>query len=1247
VQNLFTDLIRSCITSFVAILAFCYPGFSQNGPGVSHTIFLLGDCGEHYVNSDPLGDVLRKKISTAKSEVTVLYLGDNVYPKGLAFEGERLRKEGETVLDYQVQWVRGLSARTYFVPGNHDWHHWGRKGFEYIGNQQRWIDSLKDERITMLPRDGCPGPVEILLDEHNVLVILDTQWLLHQWEKPGEESSCDAKTTADVLAQINDIFTRQRNKRVIIAAHHPLITYGEHGGVFPIQAHIFPLAELSHYIYVPLPVIGSIYPLYRKWFGHIQDTSHPTYRKWGEGIQAIMAHHPGSVYVAGHEHALQYIAKDSSHFIVSGTGAKTEYIRQKRHAVFARDVRGFVQMDLHDDGSATLRYFQVDEDHPDGKEIFTTSLIQKTKITPATLPVTFPRDQVAVVNASDQYKAGKTKEFFLGANYRTTWAQHIRVPYFDIGSEMGGLKILQRGGGMQTLSLRLEDSSGHEFVIRSVEKYPEHAVPEPLRKTFAQDLVQDQISASHPYAALVIPRLAKAIGIYHTNPKLVYIPDDPRFGEYKDLFSNSLAIFEERPAGDWSQASHFGNSSKIINTAKVLEKLADDNDNQVDQPFVLKSRLFDLIIGDWDRHDDQWRWASFKHKKSETFQPIPRDRDQAFFVNEGKLSKLWSRKWALPKFEGFDEAIDWVPGLSFNARYFDRTFLTGLSREQWIQSAESLRGDLTDKAIEDAITQWPREIYQLEGDKIISALKSRRDRIVTDALSLYSFLAKEVDVAGSDKAEQFEIRRLPGGDLQVKMLKLGRGADPGKVLFDRVFKADETKEVRLYGLGGNDKFNISGEGRNPMLVRIIGGPGADTLTDQSVVRKRRTFYYDQHAHGAVKGRGKIIEKRAVNGEVNEYDRKSFQYDRFAPLIYGNYNPDDGFFVGGGFIAVKHGFRKDPFAQRHIFVSSVAPLTLSFNFRYQSRYTAVIGEWDLDIDLNLKSPNYVNNFFGLGNETRFNKDIEEPPGLEIDDPVDYYRFRFEEVLADISFLRKFSNWGIFRIGPSLQRVEMEQPGSDEFRYISDFASTLPKKLFDEYHAYGGVSWQIGIDKRDNPKLTSRGVTFSVNGKNMTALNRDASSFSAYESALALYYRFRVPRRVMIAVRTAGGTNTGKYAFYQAQILDGKTELRGYRKTRFYGDTKFYNNAEVRLTLTNFKSYIFPATVGLLAFHDIGRVWYNDATGTDPSAADGQSHVWHRGWGGGIWFTPFNAAVLTTEAGHSKEGTLVYLRLGFLF
>lgn len=260
---------------------------------VLHTLFLIGDGGEPYVKDGPLGKALSEKIRSTVGNSTVLFLGDNVYPRGLPDKESVKYALAESALRTQVEFIHGLNAKGIFIPGNHDWQHWGKNGLEYIRNQQQWIDSLKDQRITLLPQNGCPGPVQVSLGAKTVLIILDTQWFLHQWDKPKDTELCNATTTSEVLTMVEDIFRSNPGKRIIIAAHHPLITYGEHGGIFTWKAHIFPLEEITDYLYIPLPVLGSIYPLYRRWFGHIQDTAHPVYKEFSKALRRIMSLYPG------------------------------------------------------------------------------------------------------------------------------------------------------------------------------------------------------------------------------------------------------------------------------------------------------------------------------------------------------------------------------------------------------------------------------------------------------------------------------------------------------------------------------------------------------------------------------------------------------------------------------------------------------------------------------------------------------------------------------------------------------------------------------------------------------------------------------------------------------------------------------------------------------------------------------------------------------------------------------------------
>ncbi len=1198
-------------------------------------IYLIGDAGKVSVNDAPYKKFLQQQLNDSVPSA-IVFLGDNIYPKGMPDESNKHRDETEQVLEASLNLAPGFKGPVIFVPGNHDWKRGKPDGLNFIKNQQAWLDSLHRDNVKLLPQNGCPGPVEISLSDKVVLIIIDTQWWLHPWEKPeGETSLCECKTQADLIVQLDDALRRNTSKRVIVAAHHPVITYGEHGGVFSLKDHIFPFTDLNKKLYIPLPVIGSIYPMYRKLFGSIQDTSHPEYRKLKDQVMTVLEQYPGVIYASGHDHSLQYSEKKNVHYVISGGGSKFGTAKKKKYAQYVAESQGYVRVSVSNQNAAKLEYISHDK-------ITFEKDIKVLDWVPADSPsALIDYNKPVLANASDQYAAGKSHKKWLGENYRAEWARKINVPVFNINEEHGGLKITQRGGGHQTISLRLEDSNGHAYSLRSIEKYPESALPEPFRNTFAEDIVQDQISAAHPYGALVIPYLAEGAGIYHTNPKVVFVPNDPSLGVYRKDVANRLMLFEERPDGNAKDMDFFGNAEKMISSTKLLEQLAKDNDNAVDQKFFLRSRLFDLWIGDWDRHDDQWRWAEFDSKKGKTYRPIPRDRDQAFFVSEGRIPKFLGHKWLLFQFEGFDNKINWPSGLMFSGRYIDRRFLTTLNREDWIAVADDLATRLTDSLIDASLKKWPEEIYTLHGEEIASRLKTRRKNLREDALKHYAFLVKEVSLTGSDKREYFEIERLQNGNVNVKVFKLSKESEKGKLLYERLFFASETDEIRVYGLGGEDQFVVSGDRTRKIKVRIIGGTGKDVV---KASKDKATYVYDVKNDISFTENAKIKDQTSTDPKVNDYNWKDFKYDRAVPLIYANYNIDDGIFLGGGFIRLNQGFRRDPFGSKHLFLASYAANTSSFNFRYDGRFTGVIGKWNGEIDADIKAPNYVNNFFGWGNESVFNKNINDKPDIQVSRAINYYRVRFQEMRLDLKLSRRLGKIAFLKAGPSFQRLEIEDPEGKD-RYVSDeYIPTHP--LVENDRNYLGLLTSWGIDKRNNPLLTTRGVYLEQSSRYMKGFDTD--NFTSHNATLSVYQAFKIPAIITFAFRAGGGVNTGKYEFYQAQVLDGKTEIRGFRKTRFYGDKKLFFNNEVRLKLTSFQSYLFPAHLGILAFYDVGRVWYKDpATNDDPTANDGRSNVWHQGFGGGIWFTPFNLTVLSTEAAHSKEGTVFYVRLGFLF
>lgn len=1209
---------------------------------IIYTFFLIGDTGKPlYEKAKANLDVLERQLQQAKESSGVIFLGDNIYPLGVPNKDADYYKEAKKYLDVQLQRLSDYPGDIFFIAGNHDWAKGRSYGWQQVMRQEAAVDSFFTNRENVFfPDNGCPGPVEISLNKEITLVLIDTQWLLQRGQKPM--SDCDIESVEEIFMQIEDILSKNMNKKVIVAAHHPLVTYGSHGGYYNLRQHIFPLTDVVDWLYLPLPGLGSIYPLYRKYFGNIQDLAHPEYKAIVAQLTTYFKDYPNTIYIAGHEHSLQYNLKDSTHHIVSGAGSKTSYVKNGKYARFVSKGTGFSKLLFYKNGNVVLQTWEPGE-NAEGQLVFQDTIFKKPFRKELTSEyydqnIDF-RDSTVIVRGSEQYKASGFGKFMLGKNYRDVWNMPIEVQVFDIGKEKGGLKIIKKGGGQSTISLRLEAEDGKQYVLRSIDKNPEKALPKEIRETFAAELVQDQISANHPYGAFIIPAMAQAVGIYHTNPRLVYIPDDPRLGKYRSEFANMLALFEQRPDDDyWEDAENFGYSEEIYSYSKMLKELRDDNDNEIDEHFVLRNRLFDLVIGDWDRHDDQWRWASFEKKgeKGLLFRPIPRDRDQAFFINEGFIPKIVSRRWAMPKLEGFNPEVRWVEGFNFNGRYFDRTYLTELKKSDWLAMADTIQQRLSDEVIDQALQAWPKKIYELDAAAINQKIKSRRDQLSQYALDYYLFLAEKVNILGSDKHERFEVKRLNDEETLVTVYKTKKEGNVVKKIYERTFYHGETREIRLYGLEGRDQFYIEGEVDKGIKVRVIGGEDEDIIVDQSRVRGwgKKTIVYDRRNEENQLNLGPETKNRVSNhADVNLYNRLEFKYNMVIPLITGNFNNDDGLFIGGGALITTHGFRKEPFATRNLLLTQYAPRTQSWNTSYRGDFTRALGRFDLQVNANLRIPSYVTNYFGLGNETiNLASDLNNQ-----EKDIDFYRTRFELIEVNALLKQQLNPAHQFLIGPMYQSFQLQDVGGDKFIY--DFPENdLPLEGTFQEERFAGLQISYELDRRNQKALPSRGLYWRTDAQLMKRLTNTGGDVATLRSELAFYYSFRLPSRLVFATRFGGGINFGDYEFFQASVLDGVENMRGYRKTRFWGRNSFYNNFEARLMLFRFKTYIFPGSLGLLAFNDVGRVWVDDES----------SDQWHHGYGGGIWLSPLDQAVVSFMLGFSEEESfLPLLKFNFLF
>jgi hypothetical protein len=1206
--------------TFLCIWACCTSALAQSAPpdSVRHRILLIGDAGRLRDGKNPVVDAVSARYDLNNPRTTLLYLGDNIYPHGLSDESSRDYDSLAAILRYQAKPGLGKQSSVLFIPGNHDWGKSRPDGWERIKRQGQWLANLNAPTIRLLPADGCPGPEEVHLSSKLVLVVVDTQWWLHSYSKPGRDSDCACKSEDELLARLSDIAYRNKGKGIILATHHPFRSYGIHGGYYTLKQHIFPLTDFSSGLYIPLPVIGSLYPLVRGVFGNIQDLPHPTYRLMVRAMEKAVSVAPNVVFVSGHDHALQHIVNGPRNYIVSGSGINRERVKQGKLAQFVSGEWGYVVLDELKTGQLKATFYTVDETAT-ATEAHTANLftipsgVDSIKVNFRSL--SWP-DSVRVAIAPAYDSVGQVHRWLLGSNYRIEWATPVTLPVFDLTHTQGGFKILQRGGGQQTKSLRLEDARGREWVLRTIQKDPARALPAALRETIAKDVLQDEISAGYPFAPLTVPVLAQAADVPHANPTLVYVPDDPALGIYQTDFGQTVCLLEERSPVD----------GKSISTTKVLDALENDNDNRVDQRAVLRARMLDLFIGDWDRHEDQWRWGSRKTPTGKEYYPIPRDRDQVFFRVGGILPAIAALPWIQPKFQGFTDKLSNVNGFMFNARYVDRMFLNGLDVKDWIAEITDLRDALTDDVLQRAIQQLPDTIRQESGNRLLETLKIRRGWLLEKGLAYYRFLAKSVDVPGSDKTERFRIEQRSDDEVVVSVVKIAKDGSVGQQLYNRVFSASVTNEIRLYGQKGNDRFEVTGPEPADIKIRLIGGKGEDVFTVEG--KPGKPIIYDLSTEdNKLPGAGQAHLRLSTDKAVNSYDPHAFTYDKLAPLATIGYNLDDGLLLGAGVRWVKQGFRKSPYAAMNRLMVARALATEAVSIKYDGIFTHLIGKNDLWINAFVKAPDNVTNFFGPGNETVYEQERR----------IQYYRTRYNLTNVAALLKRNIGEHMQVSVGPVFQQFTLSADGN-KGRFIEDYLARLPEpNQFLSRESYGGLQGGILIDNRNNATQPSRGLYWNTTWLGLQGFHKESNHLTQLRSDMTIYTSFSQAARFVIVNRIGGGLTYGRPAFYQLLYLGGQDNLRGFRAYRFAGNHLIYHNVDVRVKLIDFHSFLFPASAGLLLFNDVGRVWLNGET----------SHRWHDGYGAGLYVTPASLLVVTASVGFSEEGTLPYVSLGYRF
>jgi hypothetical protein len=371
-----------------ATLAACahelYPDFEppiacRTDAPIERSVFFIGDAGAPTLPDpgsdhpdalvDPVLLALQRDVAERVAELgagrtAVVILGDNFYPAGLDLPGEPGHAHGIRVLEAQIAAVG--EARGFFTLGNHDWDQGTQgRGWEVANAQVQYL-STRAPSISIHPVGTCAGPDVVDFGDRIRFVFIDLWAADYQLESGDDrQAHCPLRTGEETIARMAQVFAESKGRGVILVTHAPMMTSGPHGGYFPWREHIFPLRVFHRDLWIPLPIIGSLFPLARMMGVTDTDMMSDSYQSYIDDVRRIFRPGMPTLVAAGHEHSLQvHVDPTGVVHAVSGAGSvgKVDYVRDMNSDLMSLAAPGYMRLDSYTDDQARLTVLALDDD---------------------------------------------------------------------------------------------------------------------------------------------------------------------------------------------------------------------------------------------------------------------------------------------------------------------------------------------------------------------------------------------------------------------------------------------------------------------------------------------------------------------------------------------------------------------------------------------------------------------------------------------------------------------------------------------------------------------------------------------------------------------------------------------------------------------------------------------------------------------------------------------------------------------
>ncbi|AZQ44279.1 metallophosphoesterase [Nonlabens ponticola] len=1179
--------------------------------------YLFGNVGVNDPDSPAAFDAMLQHINeNSKKDDYLLLLGDNVLANSIRKDDEDNKDANQ--FKKQLEQIAKIDINTLVLPGDHDWNDEGMDGLKKI---EEFTEEYLDNDEAFQPENACPLE-ELNISDQVEMLIVDSQWYIEDWDKnPNFNDECEINTREKFIKVLADELRKARHKTIILAMHHPLYTNGVHGGQLGMRMVTTPKQENAY-----IPGLGFAYSFVRSQAGLFpQDRYNPLMNDLMREIETAGSGIDRLLVVSSHEESLQYIDRDNIKQVVSGATVSQNIVSLGKKGKFAAGKIGFSEVRVFEDQSSQVLFYLVDE-QGNLEQVYSNKLFDEKKPYDIDGITVTNKDAIAAsIYSKEETEMSAKDEEFYGKHYRELYGIDVKAPVVMLDTLYGGLRVERAGGGNQTQGLRLIGKGDREYNMRALEKdalqflksagFNELDAERYFGETLPQELIRDFYTSAHPYGAFAVPRLAGAIKLNHTHPKLFWIPKQPVLGDFNDIHGDRLYMIVEKPDDSFDSPHMFGYNKDVESTDDLFAKIREDEKYTVDEEMYIRARVFDMLLGDWDRHEDQWRWAEIKDSEDSEksrFVAVPRDRDQVFARFDGKLLEFLNSTIGVTKqFGNYGPDIEHINEFSQSAKYLDHAVLQRTTREDWLTAVNYIQKNIDENVVKMAFNEMPKEVKDDLWQQTQEDLLARKSNLENIVNRYYDNFILFQTLKGTDKDDIFFIERLDK-ETTVKAYR-NKDGEAADVLFERSFKDNKTEEIWIYGLDDDDEFTISGSGNSKIQIVIVGGKGDDKYTIENG-KNVKIYDFESEKNEVEKRNGASVVLRD-DYDINHYNHRKAPTSKLGFGAQVTYNPDDGVRPQISISKSVLGYERNPYSLKYGIEADYRSLTQAAIFQGHLAKANILGHWNLRADALITTNNYTQNFFGYGNNTTFDGDTD----------FDDNRVLMQRQEASLSIYKHGDYGSDFQFGIQYRGIEVEP---DITR------SALIDNQRDDYLDY---TFKYLFDSYDNERFKTRGMHLE-NVLSFTDNLANGENFLSIDPSLTFWNALDDERKLIVQSRVAGQLRIGdEPVFYQAARLGADRGLRSYRQDRFTGNYAANASLDLKYDARPIKTKLLPLYWMPFIGVDAGRVWITGES----------SDRIHYSYGGGAHLSLTGLGRIEATYFHGPEGGRlgVGLFLGF--